>query len=202
MSARRGGALLPVLILAAILFMLSAMLPQLLVAASSGLRHDQSREVLLAAAESGVAFAEARLKNNIEDALTVGTDPALAPFTCKPTMENPDYGDGHLATFDVAVTSIEALPPADAPDAPSLDALSGDGQSQGKTRVFAYRYQLVSHAVLHQGRTLSVQVSGIMAFTVNEDRGPAGGLPVRTVTQVKISPIDTEMQQPQTGAGG
>ncbi|HEY9722512.1 MAG TPA: hypothetical protein V6D47_10875 [Oscillatoriaceae cyanobacterium] len=197
MRARHGGALLPVLILAIILFLLSAMLPQVLVAASSAMRHDQGRETLLAAAESGVAFAEARLKDNITDALTLGQAPNLAPFDCKPTMENPDYGDGHRATFDVAVTDIEALPPVEASDPTSADASSGVPDE-----VDAFHYQLISHASSDQGQGLSVQVSGIMAFTVHVDHGDSGGVAVKTVTKVEISPLDAEFRDGESAPVG
>jgi hypothetical protein len=179
MSARKGGALLPVLILSGILLLLGSILPQVLVSASNAMKNDFQREHLLAAAESGVAIAEARIKRQLADDLLAGAQPRPETFTATPSLDNPDYGRSKDYTYDVAVQSV------------TLKDMVPDANGLG----FRYSYQLTSVGKSARGQTLRLDVTGLITLKLHIDSAN-GGLATRSLEPIRTEAITRESRDP------
>jgi hypothetical protein len=130
-GAREGTSLYMVLLLTGILFMMSAMLPQVLVQAGSAIRVDRTRDLLMDTVDSGIAFGEARLKRDLSNLVTtwsgngdplqrgpapppVGFVPdksgpslqGMAGWVVRPTFDNPDFGPKKTFNFEVRCLKV------------------------------------------------------------------------------------------------
>jgi hypothetical protein len=178
MKRRRGGALYFVLLLLAVLVFLGAMVPQVLVQASAGIRHDKARDALTVALDSAIAFGEARLKRDVGDALLLGRVPETTPrFTVRPSQENPDHGPKRRLDWEA---SLVEFGPHD---------LGGED-------AYTYRYGLQARAwetgAAH--RTEGVTVTGLMTIQTAAGRAP-GALPEVTFEPM-VMPLATGTLSP------
>lgn len=182
-SARRGGALFPVLIISLILFMLGAMLPRVLIQASSALRNDRTRTLLLTAAESGIAMAEARLKREITDDLLANTTSKTPHWVVKPSFDNPDFGPDHDSTFAVVLNKVN---PFDTTELP------------GGVVQYRYDYRLDAHGWIKPSHAMRIEVNGLITVTVREFSGNSIAK-VRSFLSNSVQAINTERQDPLSG---
>lgn len=174
---RRGGALFPVLILSLILLMLASMLPQVLVSASQAMKTDVSRDRLMEAAESGVAFAEAQLKLRLRNDLTVGHAVTVKPFTVQPSFDNPDFGKRQPIDFESKLVSVKKRE--------TRLALTEE--------LHRFTYKVSSRAWNTQGRQVQLDVSGTLSAVVKVDAGH-GGMAIRSVDTITTEAFGREKQ--------
>jgi hypothetical protein len=176
-GARRGGSLYPVLMITAILLILSSMLPQVLVGASNAQKNGVARDRLLDAVESGVAFAEARLKQQLSADLMAGSVPKGGSWVIKPSYDNPDFGPKKDATFEVKLVSVK------------LDSFVplGDGKE-----LYRYAYRLHAQGATAKGRQMALGVSGMVTLHMTVDVG-ASGVPLRSVADVQVTAFNQEL---------
>lgn len=190
LRARRGGALYPVLMISIILFMLSAMLPKMLIQSGSALRTDRNRTRTLMTLESGVSMAEARLKREMADDLLAGvTSRPPRAWTAAPSFDNPDFGRRHDSTFRVKVL-----------DTKPYDVVpKGDGVEDHR-----FSYRLDAKAWERRGGAMRVSVTGLIVVSVRVDVGRSG-IPNRTIVGSAIQSINQELpavDAPPPGAFG
>lgn len=176
-GARPGGALFSVLILSTILLILGIMLPQLLVGTSAAMRNDHDRERVLYAAESGVAFAEARIKRQIGDDLLAGASPASQVFELTPSPDSPDFGHGSDLSYLVKLLNLTV---------PSL-------QLDQATQALRCAYQLDARAWTKAGRQVHLEVDGVLDVPLTIDRGSAGGIPAFSLGTIETHAIQREL---------
>jgi hypothetical protein len=174
-AQRHGGALYPVLMMATILVILSAMLPQVLVQASTAMRNGNDRQAVLYACESGIAMAEARIKRQLASDLQLGQPPSLDKLEVSPTMENPDYGRKQDIDFSVRLTGLKLR-----------DVLKTD---QGE--IYRYSYGLDAKAWTPKARAVHLAVQGLISLPLTIDRH-GGGMPLRAVGPATINAINRE----------
>jgi hypothetical protein len=166
-AGRRGGVLLPVLIMAGILFFLSALLPQVLIQASHAMGAGVDRQGLLYSAESGLAFGEAALKQELSDSLMLGRPVPAPGWTFSPYSTNPDFGPGKSLNFKVTV----------------LDTRFKDATTTGDQERDRFSYRLTSRATDSHGHDLTLAETGLVSITL-----PVGarGSGLRAVTAMSI----------------
>lgn len=178
-ASRPGGALFPVLILSGLLLMLSTMVPQILVSASGAMRNDQDREAVLAACESGVAIAEARLKQRAATDVVIGTPVQIEHFSLSPSPDSPDYGRRQDVDYSVRLLDFKLK-----------DKIVG--QNEETTR---FTYRLDARAWEPKGRSLHLGVSGLLAVVVSIDRGQGGGAAIRQLKDVVLQATNRELPE-------
>lgn len=174
---RRGGALFPVLILSLILLMLATMLPQVLVSASQAMKTDVSRDQVLEAAESGIAFAEAQLKLRLRNDLGVSQNVTVKPFTTQPSFDNPDFGQRKPVDFETRLTTFKKR----------------ETRLELTQELHRYTYKMASRAWNQQGRQVHVDVTGTMTAVVKVDMGH-GGMAIRVVDKITTEAFGREKQ--------
>lgn len=177
LARRRGGALFPVLILSVILLMLCTMLPQVLVGASKAMTTDVSRDRVLEAAESGVAFAEAQLKQRLKNDLTLGHTVKLSGFVIQPSFDNPDFGKRKLIDWETRLVSVKKR----------------ETRLELTQELHRFGYKLASRAWNTQGRQIKLDVSGTLTATVKVDVGH-GGMAIRSVEKITTEAFARELQ--------
>lgn len=175
-GARRGGALYPVLMITAVLLTLSSMLPQVLVGASHAQKNGQARDRLLDAVESGVAFAEARLKQQLSADLLAGSVPKPAPWVMRPSYDNPDFGPKKDANFEVKLVSVKLR-----------GYIPKDGEE-----VYEYAYRLHAEGSTPKGRRMELGVSGLVVIEMAVDVS-GSGIPSRTLKDAKVTAFNQEL---------
>ena len=207
-GARRGGALYPVLIIMGILFMMSALLPQVLVDASVNIRTDRKRDKLMDAVDTAIAFSEARLKRQLASLvvsgqaaeagkkIVPGTDslkfykegsapsiPGSAGWVVKPTFDNPDYGHNHDYDFEARCMRVHLFH--------VNDLLV--------SQVYQFNYTIDAGAWNKAGNNKHVEVNGVVQIPAAV--GPHGE---RTVSDesVTIQGINREVPTPYVPYGG
>lgn len=190
-TSRTGGALFPVLMITGIIFLLSSMLPQVLVQASGSLRVDHARDELTNALDSGVAFAEARLKRDLTNYVMAGVPltslagaalatladgtgadsgglgtplPQLAGWVVKPSFDNPDFGRKKKYAFEVRCQTVR------------LWKLGLDANGE----IYRFTYALDAGAWREDGNKKHVEVTGTITLTTAVSRSSTGS-PVRVL---------------------
>ncbi|MDB5097093.1 MAG: hypothetical protein JWM80_1514 [Cyanobacteria bacterium RYN_339] len=185
-GARPGGALFPVLILVGILFMISTMLPQILVQASGAIRIDHKRDAVSDTLDSAIAFAEAKLKRDLALQVASGAAAAgpktaapAAGWAIRPSFDNPDYGHKNLYDFEVKCTKI------------SLWKV----EIQGLNEVYRFAYVLDVGA-WDQKHALNkhAEVTGLATITASPGKGQ------RNIEEVKLEAMNREKSQPYVAA--
>jgi hypothetical protein len=176
-SKRHGGVLLPVIILAGILFFLSALLPQVLIQASHALVSGFDRQSLLYAAESGLSFGEAKLKQELSDAVMLGSPLPTPGWTFSPYSTNPDYGPSQPLTFKVTVMAIKAK-----------DVVIDNDQERDR-----FSYRLDCSASDRKNHTLDEQETGLITVTIPAGSGGSG---LKAVSDVSIQAGVTPLTNP------
>jgi hypothetical protein len=168
---------------AAVLLILSSMLPQVLVTASHAMRNDRSRDEVLNAAECGVALAEARLKNDVAHALAAGqVAHEEGQWVVKPAYENPDFGHHARTTYEVKLVAFK---------------FRGMGMKKEK-EIYEFAYRLHAEGRSTQdthanpGRKAELAVSGNLRATVSVDTGTTG-VASRVVDGVEIHAFNEEL---------
>ena len=179
-GGRAGGALYPVLLLLGVLVFLGAMIPQVLVQASVGIRQDRSRDALVLALESAVAFAEARLKYDMGEALVLNASPTLPkPFKVTPAPGNPDFGYKKPYDWEAKFLRIKLF-----------DVVAPE-KSPIETYVYAYRIQARAWSTKDANRKDAVEVNGLMSVRILVDRGK-GGLAARSLDGVTFEAMNEQ----------
>ena len=187
LRAREGGALYPVLLLMGVLVFLGAMIPQVLVQASVGIRQDRSRESLNTAMESAIAFAEARLKKDLSDELVLKDKPDVRPFTIKPSFENPDFGKKRAYDWEARLLKTEVFDVV----APEKDPV--------KTFVYAYRIQAKAWSTRPDGPNQGSEVNGLISVRILEEKSK-GGVATRTLDGVSFETMNEDRRNLAMGA--
>jgi hypothetical protein len=183
MKARTGGALFPVLVIVGILFLLSTMLPQVLVQAAGAIRLDNKRDKLSDALDSGVAFAEARLKRDLAQHVATGAaadharaNQPLGGWKVRPTFDNPDFGRKKDYDFEVRCTKASLW---------KVDTIGIDQE------VYRYAYVLdVGAWDAKHGQARHAEITGLVTVTAKPGR------PERQVAEVKVEGINRERKDP------
>ncbi|MFN3431962.1 MAG: hypothetical protein ACK46X_18685 [Candidatus Sericytochromatia bacterium] len=179
LQQRRGGALYPVLLISACLLIMSSLLPQVLISSSHAQKNDLARDRLLECAESGIAFAEARLKTQV--VADVLADAARKPaaddkWVMKPSYDSPDYGPKKDATYEVKlVMRGPAVVKAD--DAKEVTMVP---------------YRLHAQATSARGRSMEIGVSGLITVECLIDTA-GSGLPSRILRKVMVNGVNQEL---------
>jgi hypothetical protein len=170
-----------VLLVLGMLVFLGAMVPQVLVQASLGIRHDRARDALAVALDTAIAFTEARVKHEVGEALRLERIPEdLQKFTVRPSQESPDHGAKHRIDWEARLFHFK---PHD---------LAGPEGAGGEER-YSYAYGLMARAWETGGarREESLQVTGLMTLVLS------GHGAERTVTDVAFEPLATSVPAPQ-----
>lgn len=176
---RRGGALYPVLLISACLLIMSSLLPQVLISSSHAQKNDLARDRLLECAESGIAFAEARLKNEVvADVLAdaAAKPPAGDKWVMKPSYDSPDYGPKKAATYEVKLVMR------------SPAVIRADDAKE----VTQVPYRLHAQATSAKGRTMEIGVSGLITVECFIDTA-GSGLPSRILKSVMVNGVNQEL---------
>jgi hypothetical protein len=197
-GARPGTSLYMVILLTGILFMMSAMLPQILVQASGAIRIDRSRDLLMDAVDSGIAFGEARLKRDLTNHVTSWSgngDPAqtgpkppaagfvpdkagpslqgMAGWVVHPTFDNPDFGQRKQLNFEVRCLKVALF----------------HVQRTEVSETSQFHYSLDAGAWENKGEhNRHVEVNGVITLNASIDRHGN-----RTVNDVQIQSINREI---------
>jgi hypothetical protein len=179
LQKRRGGALYPVLLISACLLIMSSLLPQVLISSSHAQKNDLARDQLLECAESGIAFAEARLKNQV--VADVLADAASKPasddkWVIKPSYDSPDYGAKKAATYEV---KLVMRGPANI-------------KVEDAKEVTKVPYRLHAQATSAKGRQMEIGVSGLITVECLIDTA-GSGLPSRILRAVKVNGVNQEL---------
>lgn len=188
-GARAGTSLYMVILLTGILFTISVMLPQLLVQAASGIKLDRGRDHLMDALDSGVAFAEARVKRDVtnkvqnfgqnapqEGYLKDAPGPGIkgmGGWVAKPTYDNPDFGPKRDLNFEVRCLKIRLF-----------NVVRG---LNSETYEFNYTLQAGAWDP-RAGTSKRAEVNGVASVAATVDRTGA-----RTVNSVKLQAINREV---------
>lgn len=194
-GARAGNSLYMVLLITGVLFILSMMLPQVLVQAAGGIKLDHGRDQLMDAMDSGIAFAEARLKHDLAN--TVGAwgpaerggatpppqgltpdengpgIPGMAGWVATPSYDNPDFGPKHRFTFEVRCLKAR---------------LFNVKEYQNGQALYQFNYALHAGAwevARGPGTSKKMEVTGVVSVIATIS--PQG---TRTVDSVKLQGID------------
>jgi hypothetical protein len=186
MTARTGGALFPVLILVGILFLMSTMLPQLLVQASGAIRIDHKRDTVDQALDSAIAFAEAKLKHDLSTQVATGaaaaggkTPAPPAGWVVRPSFDNPDFG--HKNPYDFEVKCLKT----------TLWKVEVDGVNE----VYRFAYTLDAGAWDDKHTVQKhAEVTGLATVTASPGKGQ------RNVEDVKLEAMNREKSQPYMAA--
>lgn len=186
-GARAGGALYPVLMLMGVLVFLGAMIPQVLVQASVGIRQDRSRDALTVAMESAIAFAEARLKKDLSDELMLKDKPDIRPFTIKPSFENPDFGKKRAYDWEARMLRTAVF-----------DVVSNE-KDPVKTFVYSYRIQAKAWSTRPDGPNQGAEVNGLISVRILEEKSK-GGVATRTLDGVSFETMNEERKNLVFGA--
>lgn len=186
-GARAGGALYPVLMLMGVLVFLGAMIPQVLVQASVGIRQDRSRDALTVAMESAIAFAEARLKKDLSDELMLKDKPDIRPFTIKPSFENPDFGKKRAYDWEARMLRTTVF-----------DVVSNE-KDPVKTFVYFYRIQAKAWSTRPDGPNQGAEVNGLISVRILEEKSK-GGVATRTLDGVSFETMNEERKNLVFGA--
>lgn len=186
-GARAGGALYPVLMLMGVLVFLGAMIPQVLVQASVGIRQDRGRDALTVAMESAIAFAEARLKKDLSDELMLKDKPDIRPFTIKPSFENPDFGKKRAYDWEARMLRTTVF-----------DVVSNE-KDPVKTFVYSYRIQAKAWSTRPDGPNQGAEVNGLISVRILEEKSK-GGVATRTLDGVSFETMNEERKNLVFGA--
>ena len=185
--ARAGGALYPVLMLMGVLVFLGAMIPQVLVQASVGIRQDRSRDSLTVALESAIAFAEARLKKDLSDALVLADEAKVPPFAIKPSFENPDFGKKRAFDWEARLLKTSVF-----------DVVATDKDPM-KTFVYAYRVQAKAWSTRPNGPNQGAEVNGLISVRILDEKS-SGGISSRTLDGVSFETMNEDRENLILGA--
>ncbi len=186
-GARAGGALYPVLLLMGVLVFLGAMIPQVLVQASVGIKQDRSRDSLTVALESAIAFAEARLKKDLSDELVLKDAARITPFTIKPSFENPDFGKKRAYDWEARLLKTSVF-----------DVVSNE-KDPVKTFVYAYRLQAKAWSTRPDGLNQGSEVNGLISVRILDEKSK-GGVSIRTLDGVSFETMNEDRKNLVFGA--
>lgn len=186
-GGRAGGALYPVLMLMGVLVFLGAMIPQVLVQASMGIRQDRSRESLVVAMESAIAFAEARLKKDLSDGLLLSDEPGVKPFTIKPSFTNPDFGKKRDFDWEARLLRTEVFDVASSEKDPLI------------TFVYSYRIQAKAWSTRDPGLNQGSEVNGLISVRVLRAVSE-GGVKTRVLDGVSFETMNEDRKNLVLGA--
>jgi hypothetical protein len=181
-GARAGGALFPVLILVGIMFLMSTMLPQLLVQASGAIHIDHKRDAVDQALDSAIAFAEAKLKHDLATQVATGaaagggkTAAPPAGWVVRPSFDNPDFGHKNPYDFEARCLKI------------GLWKVEVDGLNE----VYRFAYTLDVGA-WDQKHTVQkhAEVTGLVTVVASPGKGQ------RNIEDVKLEAMNRDKSQP------
>lgn len=178
-KARAGGALYPVLLLLGMLIFLGAMIPQVLVQASVGIRQDRGRDSMVLALESAVAFAEGRLKKELSEGLLLKDEPVIRPFRCYPMGENPDFGREKFYDWESRLLKTKVF-----------DVQAPEG-SPVTTFTYAYRIQARAWSTKKNGPSEGSEVNGLISVRIGIDKGKSG-VALKTLEGISFESMDEQ----------
>jgi hypothetical protein len=181
-GARPGGSLYPVLIIVGILFLMSTMLPQVLVQASGAIRIDHKRDAVGDTLDSAIAFAEAKLKADLATHVATGaaaagskTPAPPAGWVVRPSFDNPDFGHKNPYDFEVKCAKL------------SLWKVEVDGLNE----VYRFAYTLDAGAWdLKHSLNRHAEVTGLVTVTASPGKGQ------RNIDDVKLEAMNRDKSQP------
>lgn len=173
---RRGGALFPVLILSLILLMIATLLPQVLVSASNAMKTDVTRDRLLEAAESGVAFTEAQLKRRVGSDLTAGQPTTVKDLLVRPSFDNPDFGKKKPIDFEAKLVMLKKR----------------ETNLSLEKEIHRYTYKIQSRAWNTLGRQVDLTASGTLTFHIKNNANQGGLMMVKTIEKVTTEAFGRE----------
>ena len=179
LRGRAGGALYPVLLLMGVLVFLGAMIPQVLVQASMGIRQDRGRESLVVALESAIAFAEARLKKDLSEGLLLSDEPKIVPFTIKPKFDNPDFGRKRAFDWEARLLKTAVF-----------DVVANE-KDPVIAFVHSYRIQAKAWSTREGGPELGSEVNGLITVRVTKAVSK-GGVATRLLEGVSFETMNEE----------